>query len=248
MVAPSALVDYGWRSGVDASQFKPDRSLKLTKSDSPPDTVKLDPAPLVPREPRPTDAREDTDRRARLLLRAVAAGRPEAFWSLWALYRDDLFKLCLRSVGSVRADAEDALSIAMLRAFDRLPVYAAEIRNVRGWLGTLTINLCIDIHRDRRLEAQYCDRTDYSECALSEAASDPVSPESILLDTELRRCLDLAVESLPAALYEPIKLYFSSDMTYASVGKRLGITPPNARKRIQRALVMLNARLRRLTA
>jgi len=48
-------------------------------------------------------------------------------------------------------DAEDALSRAMLKAWEKVQKYAAgEITNFKAWL-TLTRNLCVDIYLERDL-------------------------------------------------------------------------------------------------
>ncbi len=46
-------------------------------------------------------------------------------------------------------DAEDALSRAMLKAWEKAQKFAGEIANFKAWLTTLTRNLCVDIHRER---------------------------------------------------------------------------------------------------
>src|SRR5690349_19900315 len=52
----------------------------------------------------------------RELLISIAGGDFSAFWDLWQRYRKYLFVVCLRYMGGMHADAEDALSQAMLRA------------------------------------------------------------------------------------------------------------------------------------
>jgi RNA polymerase sigma-70 factor (ECF subfamily) len=46
-------------------------------------------------------------------------------------------------------DAEDALSRAMLKAWEKVQKIGVEIDNFKSWLSTLTRNLCVDIHRER---------------------------------------------------------------------------------------------------
>jgi len=191
-----------------------------------------------------TDKEVDLDVRAGWLLRAVALGHTDAFWGLWEIYKDDLFKLCLRTMSGVRADAEDALSMAMLRARDRLPAYAADIHNVRGWLGKLTLNLCVDMHRERKQEslclealALTCDR---------KGRSDSPSPEAGVIHSQVVRRLNAAVNSLPPRLSEPLRLRFTFDETYKAIGSKLGIPAPQVRRQIDQALLALRARLLRL--
>ena len=44
-----------------------------------------------------------------------------------------------------QADAEDALSEAIVKAWDKVRKFAGKIANLSAWLTTLTRNLCLDI-------------------------------------------------------------------------------------------------------
>ncbi|MEH2064046.1 MAG: RNA polymerase sigma factor [Nostoc sp.] len=72
-----------------------------------------------------------------------------AFWQLWEQYRDELYRCCIKWIGGNPTDAEDALSRAMLKAWEKVQQYAGKITNFKAWLTTLTHNLCVDIHRER---------------------------------------------------------------------------------------------------
>jgi len=52
-------------------------------------------------------------------------------------------------MGGNPIDAEDALSRAMLKAWEKVQQFAGEIANLKAWLTRLTHNLCVDIHRER---------------------------------------------------------------------------------------------------
>ena len=71
----------------------------------------------------------------------------KGFWRQWQQYRDYLYRCCIKWMGGNPTDAEDALSRAMLKAWEKVQKYAGEIANFKGWLTTLTHNLCVDIHR-----------------------------------------------------------------------------------------------------
>ncbi|MCV3216440.1 RNA polymerase sigma factor [Plectonema radiosum NIES-515] len=64
-------------------------------------------------------------------------------------YRDELYRCCLKWMNGNRIDAEDALSDAMLKAWEKVQKYVGEIANFKAWLIRVTHNLCIDIHRER---------------------------------------------------------------------------------------------------
>jgi RNA polymerase sigma-70 factor (ECF subfamily) len=74
----------------------------------------------------------------------------KGFWQQWQQYRDYLYRCCIKWMGGNPTDAEDALSRAMLKAWEKVQKYAAgEISNFKAWLTTLTRNLCVDIYRER---------------------------------------------------------------------------------------------------
>ena len=51
----------------------------------------------------------------------------------------------------------------MLRALEKLPRMSSQIENLESWLTRLTVNLCVDIHREHEREA--C-RVEYIEDVL----------------------------------------------------------------------------------
>lgn len=86
-------------------------------------------------------------------IRGCSEELEKAFWQLWQQNRDYLYRCCLKWMGGNPTDAEEALSRAMLKAWDKLPDHAEKITNFRAWLTRLIHNLCIDIHRERRRKA-----------------------------------------------------------------------------------------------
>lgn len=193
----------------------------------------LDDAPIVHRT---EEAQE--------LLRCVADGDSEVFWAVWSLHREYLFSICLREMRGVRADAEDALSRAMIKAWSRLPVHASKINNLKAWLARLTHNLCVDIHRERRRQTHGLESID------SMTGRDYVSlahriatPEEMMLRRETGLRLRRLIEDLPSNLSQPFKLHFFYDTSYVDIAARLNLTNDNVRKRIQQARALLRDRL-----
>ncbi|MGB7274876.1 MAG: sigma factor, partial [Geitlerinemataceae cyanobacterium] len=58
-------------------------------------------------------------------------------------------RYCIKWMGGNITDAEDALSRAMLKAWEKIQTSVEKIRNFKAWLTSLTRNLCMDIHRER---------------------------------------------------------------------------------------------------
>jgi RNA polymerase sigma-70 factor (ECF subfamily) len=184
---------------------------------------------------------------AHLLLRDFAGGDGEAFWKLWVLYKGHLYHLCLWQMDGIREDAEDALSRVMLKAHEKLPCNAHQIQNVRAWLSKLTMNLCIDVHRERKRQFRRVENIDETRAIdLVKAAGD--SPEDWFLTQEALSRVRHAVADLPPRLREPFVLRFFQEMTYDDIATRLTLSAENVRKRIQQARDILKDRLRRKSA
>jgi RNA polymerase sigma-70 factor (ECF subfamily) len=174
------------------------------------------------------------------LLRCVAEGDFTAFWSLWERNQNYLYNVCLRQMGGVHEDAEDALSRVMFKALDKLPGYAGKIANLKAWLTRLTYNLCMDIYRERKRGAIFIESieelltADYVVVARSAE-----SPEEIVLHREMCAYLQDTIDKLPARLREPFVLRFFQDMPHRDIGEHLTLSNENVRKRVQQARAIL---------
>ena len=147
-------------------------------------------------------------------------------------------------MGGVREDAEDALSRAMLRALDKLQHIGPRIENIRAWLTRLTVNLCADVHRERKRRTRRLEHIDDVLPSLGEGLpADIDSPEDALLIRETYVCVCDAVNDLPDRLREPFALRFFQEMAYIDIAERLILTNQNVRKRIQQARAILKQRL-----
>ncbi|MEG4532213.1 RNA polymerase sigma factor [Microcoleus sp. D2_18a_D3] len=170
----------------------------------------------------------------------------KAFWQLWEQNRDDLYRCCLRWMGGNPTDAEEVLSRAMLKAWDKLPDYAEKITNLRAWLTRLTHNLCIDIQRERRRKAmQIEDIEEVAATGSSAFISGLNSPEEALLHHELGQYIRRAIDTLPSRLRNPFILRYCHQIAYQDIAQKLALSLNNVYKRIQQAREILQKRLRR---
>lgn len=187
------------------------------------------------------------EEQTRQLLGRVAEGNTLAFWMLWDLHKGHLYHLCLWQMGGVREDAEDALSRAMLRALEKLPNNACKIENFRAWLSRLTLNLCVDMHRERRRQVRRLESFENALPASNERllAADSDSPEEGLINREVFAYVCKAVDDLPQRLREPFVLRFFQEMDYREIAECLILSTDNVRKRIQQARGILRKQLNR---
>lgn len=180
----------------------------------------------------------------RLLLQRLAQGDRRAFWSIWMRHQEELFSRCLHWLGGNRAEAEDALSSASLKAWKHLPAHAQDIVNVKGWLIRLLYNHCIDIRRTLKRHHHIVQgMTTLPHPRLEWQPPAGELPEEIVSYQEALQDVRYAIDSLPHALHETVELRFFHDLSYREIAIQLNLSPENARKRVQKARSFLRASL-----
>lgn len=178
------------------------------------------------------------------LLASLSQGNRAAFWILWNLHQDYLYSRCLSWMGGNPSDAEEALSRATLKAWDKLPDYAEKITNPRAWLTRLTHNLCVDIHRERSRGAKNVECIEEILGTEQELMfSRSYSPEAVVMRQELERYLCQAIAELPSRLKDVFILRCCQEMSYSAIAQRLGLKEATARKRLQQARSRLQRQL-----
>jgi RNA polymerase sigma-70 factor (ECF subfamily) len=186
------------------------------------------------------------EEQTRQLLCRLNEGNTLAFWKLWELHKAHLYHLCLWQMGGVREDAEDALSRAMLRALEKLPNNACKIENFKAWLSRLTLNLCVDMHRERQRQLRRLESIENSlPCANGHVPARMDSPEEGLINREAFAYVCSVVDDLPPRLREPFVLRFFQEMDYREIADCLILSTANVRKRIQQARDILREELKR---
>jgi RNA polymerase sigma-70 factor (ECF subfamily) len=166
------------------------------------------------------------------------------FWKLWGQHQDYLYQRCLTWMGSNPTDAQEALSRASIKAWEKWQDYPGKITNPRAWVTRLTYNLCMDMHRERNREARVIDSLEAIAVAEDEygACSVP-SPESAILDQERDAYIRRAVDALPAKVRIPLSLRYYQEMSYPDIAEQLALSNDNVRKRVQQARTILQKQL-----
>jgi RNA polymerase sigma factor (sigma-70 family) len=186
----------------------------------------------------------ESDDETRTLLVSIAEGDRSAFWALWQKYQKHLFAVCLRQMGGIHADAEDALSKAMLKALDTMPRHARAVVNTRAWLTRLTANVCIEMHRERsRRRAKLSSEQGFA--SVEGPIHSTLTPEETLLRGEIYAFMARTIDRLTTRLREPFVLRFEQEMSCREVGERLMLSSENVRKRIQQARAVLRQEMAR---
>jgi RNA polymerase sigma factor (sigma-70 family) len=187
----------------------------------------------------------EKDVEAQRLLDRLSQDDFDSFYKIWKHYQPYLFRVCLRQMRGIREEAEDALSRAMLTAWERLPRHAHSIRDVKAWLTRLTLNLCIDIFRERSRHARVFESLDEMSAQRQELMVSAETPEELVLRRELSFYLRYLIEDLPPKLQDSFMLRFIHQLSYIDISAQLSLSTENIRKRVQQARTILRDRLKK---
>lgn len=171
------------------------------------------------------------------LLIEVSRGSSHAIWKIWMKYHDQLSNTCRYLLREYPAEADDALSCALVSINQRLPRHAEKIRSLGPWLNRLVRNQCLDqlreIGRKRKRLSSYDNTTEEESICCFENTSD--SPEFSYQNEQTIRVLNNAVDQLPLIMKEAFVLRHIYEKGYGEISYGLKITESNARKRVQQA-------------
>jgi RNA polymerase sigma factor (sigma-70 family) len=180
-----------------------------------------------------------------LSLRGGSLDIGKALMQQWQQYRDYLYHCCIKWMGGNPTDAEDALSRAMLKAWEKVQKYAGEIDNFKSWLSTLTHNLCVDIHRERSRGANRVEDIEvYASSEEQGLVSFEETPESAMETGEKKIVIRRAIDNLPTRMRETFILHFYQELSYPEIAQQQEISYQNVCKRISQARAILREELR----
>lgn len=167
--------------------------------------------------------------------------RSKEFWKHWQENQERLFRCCLKWMGNL-TDAEDALSRAMLKAWEKAQQYAEKITNFPAWLSKLTYNLCVDIHRERDRGANPVENIEAVSVELREFVEN--TPEKALDNEEKKQVIGRAIDKLPLKMRETFILHFYEELSHQEIAKQQEISYHNVCQRISQARKILRKELK----
>ena len=167
------------------------------------------------------------------------------FWQGWQEHQDYLYRCCVKWMGGNSTNAEDALSMAMLKARDKIQKRAKAIENFKSWLTKLTYNLCMDLLKQSSCSASEVEDVDL--VIYPDGVSQGENPILAATQQELENFFGLAINDLPKRLRETFVLYFEKQYCYQEIATELNISYDNVRKRISQARAILRKGMRNIT-
>ena len=174
---------------------------------------------------------------------AVVNGEADALAAgpLAALYRRHWVELCAyarRTFGLGPPDPEDIAQAAFAR-FAALPANA-EVANPRAFLFRTAHNIGVDAHRSAARGAAAA-----LDPQLATADGRDFSPEDVLVSREELARLEAAIAALKPRQRTALLLHRLDELSFAEIGRRMGVSPSGARKLVEQGFAAAMAAMRR---
>ena len=174
-------------------------------------------------------------------VRDLQAHEPEALARFFDLFFDRVYGHVRNMVGDQQL-AEDLTQDVFLNVYRRLDAYDSQ-RDILPWLHTIATNKVRDYWRSRRHADSQREGSIDTEDSAIHLPSEADGPEREYQRTELSHRIRLAVASLPQGMRDTVTLRAFEGLPFKEIGERLGRNEAAVRKRYQRALDLLRARL-----
>jgi RNA polymerase sigma-70 factor (ECF subfamily) len=187
----------------------------------------------------------DCDRTDRELVELAREGNQDAFGML--IHRH--YPTCVNIASFMlrdRAEGQDEVQKACLRAFEHLDQYHGEAEFLH-WMLRIVVNQCLMLMRvRRRARFLYLDggREDQGRWPI-ELPSLSISPEREVIKREMHNILQTEIRRIPPLLRRVLELRDLEGLPMTDVADRLGITVPAAKSRLLRARNELRERVTR---
>lgn len=151
-------------------------------------------------------------------LTLLQLGDKGAFIKLYEEYKKPVFTVIYRIIAE-REAAEDITQEFFIKLYENPP--RSGIHNPRAWLFSIARNMAIDYLRRRKK---------------NEALSADISVEN---DIALIMDAERAIALLPQIEREIVSLHLNCELTFAEIGKIIGLSLPSVYRRYRKALKSL---------
>jgi RNA polymerase sigma-70 factor (ECF subfamily) len=171
-------------------------------------------------------------------LEKILTGDTRAFSWLVDKYKDMVYTLCIRMLGS-EVEAEEAAQDVFIKVFRSLKNYQGRSK-FSTWIYRITYNHCISILRKKVKMIDLVD--EIHEDQVDVKALDALQD---LKAEERSRYLQKALAELPETDALVITLYYYEDQSLEEIMEITGLTSSNVRVRLHRARLKIYAELSR---
>ncbi len=178
------------------------------------------------------------------LIEEALAGKQTSYEKLMKKYYQLIYNLVYRMI-SKKEDVEDLTQEAFIKAFNSLHNFDKQFA-FSTWLFKIATNNAIDYLRKKKLYTFSIDKdieADDSDYRF-EIPDHENKPDKHIIDTQMRKILDEAIESLPKKYKEVIVLRHNKEMEYEEIAKTLKLPLGTVKAHIFRGRELLNKYLK----
>lgn len=196
----------------------------------------------------PTGGNENTRKDSKsediILIDEAIAGKQEAYQKLMTKYRQLIYNLIFRMIRN-KEDVQDLTQEAFIKAFNSLEKFDKQF-SFSTWLFKIATNNCIDYLRKKKLNTFSIDKdigTEDDDFQFEIPDTESV-PDRNILDTERKKILEEAIESLPNKYKSVILLRHRDEKDYEEIAKKLKLPLGTVKAHIFRGRELLNKYLK----
>jgi RNA polymerase sigma factor (sigma-70 family) len=179
-----------------------------------------------------------------LLAQQTLAGDQYAFESLVQRYSTPLFNFIYRFLGDYD-QACDILQHVFIQLHNSLPTLRTD-KPLKAWLFQVARNRCLD-----ELRRKHAIHFSELEAAMDDDELSPLVaipdgsplPEELAEQSDLQRCLQEAIQTLPVKFRAVVLLRYASQLSFSEIGQALDMPEATAKTYFQRSKPLLRAAL-----
>lgn len=175
-----------------------------------------------------------------ILIEEALSGKQASYERLMRKYYHLIYNLVYRMI-SKKEDVEDLTQEAFIKAFNSLQNFDRQFA-FSTWLFKIATNNAIDYLRKKKLATFSIDKdidTEDSDMKF-EIPDNEYKPDRILIDAQMKKVLDEAIEALPDKYKQVIVMRHKQELEYEEIAKELNIPLGTVKAHIFRGREMLN--------
>jgi RNA polymerase sigma-70 factor (ECF subfamily) len=190
------------------------------------------------------NTRKDSKSEDIILIDEAIAGKQDAYQKLMTKYRQLIYNLIFRMIRN-KEDVQDLTQEAFIKAFNSLDKFDKQF-SFSTWLFKIATNNCIDYLRKKKLNTFSIDKdigTEDDDFQFEIPDTETI-PDRNILDTERKKILEEAIESLPNKYKSVILLRHRDEKDYEEIAKKLKLPLGTVKAHIFRGRELLNKYLK----
>ena len=180
-----------------------------------------------------------------VLVKAVLAGREEAFKTLIRQYERLVLQIVFRMVRR-QADREDLCQDIFLKVYDKLSSFRFGSK-LSTWIGSIAYNTCVNYLRKNRISlvghAREDDETQDFDMNIFDRFEGSNQPDELFITKESRNMLWKLVEELSPMQQIVIGLFHQQEMKMEEISELMNIPMGSVKSHLHRARQALKTRI-----